>query len=240
MPKDTTDTLSRLYTLLSESLDIHPGITNAILSTREGAVVASVSRVSETDPRLLATVTAATLWAGNNILSKIRATEMEYLLQVTETETVLTVIQSHYCMTFVFEQTRDQLDIPSILSHLRSIVTRVELIMATERGPPVERLIDNLVKNILQITQAILLTQDGLPLSSVGLKNETETAAQIASIFANSRTFSESTSHTIISSQNIDLLIVRIDDNRLLAVICKGNSGMQIIDSVLQVVNSSL
>ena len=53
------DTLGEVASLLEEALKVHRSVKQIVLCTKEGVVVAAVSKEGDADPKVLATVSAA-------------------------------------------------------------------------------------------------------------------------------------------------------------------------------------
>jgi predicted regulator of Ras-like GTPase activity (Roadblock/LC7/MglB family) len=216
--------LGKVADLLGDALKVHRSVKDVILCTREGVVVAAVSRKNESiDPKVLSTVSAALVWAGTNVLGRVGKAKPSYLLHSTQTETILTALQPHYYLVIVLARNEQTGADPAILvSKFQSIATRIELLMGSSAAPSRETLLGNIVKAFPEITQAMLLTVEGLPLSSVGVEDYVEIAAMVSSIFANGLTYSNRTESIVINSEQVDLLVTRVDETRLLAVVCRG------------------
>jgi len=223
------NTLSEVANLLEDALNVDQSVRQVVLSTKEGVVVASVSKAEDKDPRLLATVSAALQWAGATTLSHIDKGRPTVMLQSTKIEQVLTVLQPQYQLTAVLSRGADaDLDVDEVIPAFQSIATRIQLLMGASFDYGGESILSRIVKAVPEVTQAILLTMDGLPLGAVGFENHVEVAALTSSMFANGLTFSDHTDAIIVSSEMTDLLIAKVDDKRLLLVACHGsNSGEQ-------------
>ncbi|RDE11433.1 MAG: hypothetical protein C4K47_09915 [Candidatus Thorarchaeota archaeon] len=218
------ETLGKVADLLGDALKVHRSVKNVILCTKEGVVVAAVSRKNESiDPKVLSTVSAALVWAGTNVLGRVGKAKPTYLMHSTQSETILTVLQPHYQLVIVLVRAEQAAMEPgSLVPKFQSIATRIELLMGSSAAPPKETLLGNIVKTFPEITQAMLLTIEGLPLGSVGLEDHIEIAALVSSIFANGLTYSNRTETILINSEQADLLVTRVDEARLLAVVCRG------------------
>jgi len=223
------NTLSEVANLLEDALNIHQSVRQVVLSTQEGVVVASVSKAEDKDPRLLATVSAALQWAGSTTLSHINKGKPIVMLQSTRIEQVLTVLQPQYQLTAVLSRGADaNLDVSEIIPAFQSIATRIQLLMGVSFDYGGESILGKIVEAVPEVSQAILLTMDGLPLGAVGFENHVEVAALASSMFANGLTFSDHTDAIIVSSEMTDLLVAKVDDKRLLLVACHGSgSGEQ-------------
>jgi hypothetical protein len=115
----------------------------------------------------------------------------------------------------------------------------MELVMGSTRAFGKQTILGTIVEQIPEITQAILLTIEGLPLGSVGFNDDIEVAGLLSSLFANGLTYSD-VSHTIsIDNSKIRLLITRIDETRLLATVCGGPSPEKLAEKVQQVLDGS-
>lgn len=235
------DTLGEVASLLEETLKAHRSVKQAVLCTREGVVVAAVSREGDTDPRILATVSAALVWGGSTALGHIKKSGPTHLIQTTTIERILTVVQPHYQLVVVLTKADDAgLDLDRYVPIFQSLATRMELVMGSTRAFGKQTILGTIVEQIPEITQAILLTIEGLPLGSVGFNDDIEVAGLLSSLFANSLTYSE-VSHTIsIDTPQLRLLITRVDENRLLAVVCGGSNPEELAHRVQHVLDQSL
>lgn len=235
------DMLAQVADLLEETLQVHKAVKNAVLCTREGVVVAAVSKHEDIDPRLLATVSAALAWAGNSALGHIDQSTPSHLIHSTRIENILTILQPHYQLVVVVTRGNDlSFDVSKHLPELQSLATRIELLMSSHSEFSKETLLGNIVEAIPEITQVMLLTLDGLPLGSVGFDDEVEIAGLIGSIFANGLTFSDSTEYIFVNSEKTDFLVYQVDEKRLLAVVCHGphpdDLARKVLDLVEQIV----
>jgi predicted regulator of Ras-like GTPase activity (Roadblock/LC7/MglB family) len=235
------DTLGEVAGLLEETLKAHRSVKQAVLCTTEGVVVAAVSREGDTDPRLLATVSAALVWGGTSALGHLKKAGLTHLIQTTKIERVLTIIQPHYQLVVVLSRANDAgLNLEQIVPTFQSLATRMELVMGSTRAFGKQTILGTIVEQIPEITQAILLTIEGLPLGSVGFSDEIEVAGLISSLFANGLTYSD-VSHTIsVNTRDIRLLITRVDENRILAAVCRGPNSEELSLKVQHVLDESV
>ena len=90
------------------------------------------------------------------------------------------------------------------------------------------------------MTRGVLLTIDGLPLGSVGFKDEVEVAAMVGSLFANGLTYSEVTDSISVDTAGLRLLITRVDETRLLAVVCPGPNPDEISQKVRLILDGAV
>jgi len=219
------DTLGEVTGLLKDALQLHRAIRCVVLATKEGVVVASVSRDEENDPRLLSTVSAALSWAGSTTLSQIGNKVPSYLIHSTPVERILTFVQPHYHLVLVVSRADDSgFDMNQFRTSFQSLLTRIEILMGAHSEFGKETILGRIVKSIPQINQAMVLTQEGMPLGSVGFDNDVEVAALTSSIFSNGLTFSPQTNYISVNAEDINLLVMRIDEKRLLVAVCKGPS----------------
>jgi predicted regulator of Ras-like GTPase activity (Roadblock/LC7/MglB family) len=234
------DTLGEVASLLEDTLKAHRSVKQAVLCTKEGIVVAAVSRGGDTDSRVLATISAALVWGGASALRHIKKSGPTHLTQTTSIERILTVIQPHYQLVVVLSRADDAgLNLDTLVPAFQSLATRMELVMGSTRAFGKQTILGTIVEQIPEITQAILLTIEGLPLGSVGFNDDIEVAGLLSSLFANGLTYSD-VSHTIsIDNSKIRLLITRIDETRLLATVCGGPSPEKLAEKVQQVLDGS-
>lgn len=234
-------TLGEVTDLLQDALAIHRAVRSVVLCTKEGVVVASVSRDENKDPRILSTVSAALAWAGTTTLSHVGDTKPTYLLQTTPIERIITILQPHYNLVVVTSRADDSgFAVDSFLPSFQSLATRIEIIMGSHSTFGKETILGMLVQAIPEITQAMVLTIEGLPLGSVGFANDIEVAALASSIYANGQTFAPETETLSINSDDTDLLVHRIDETRLLAVICRGPKPDLLCQRVLDVIQTQV
>jgi predicted regulator of Ras-like GTPase activity (Roadblock/LC7/MglB family) len=236
------ETLGKVADLLGDALKVHRSVKNVILSTKEGVVVAAVSRKGEDmDPKVLTTVSAALVWAGINVLSRVGKAKPTHLMHSTQSETILTILQPHYQLIIVLAKTEQAgLDLTTLVPKFQSIATRIELLMGSSSALLKETLLGNLVKAFPEITQAMLLTVEGLPLGSVGLDDHIEIAALVSSIFADGLTYSNRTETILIDSEQTNLLVTRVDDARLLAVVCRSSQPEALSKKVIAFVQENI
>jgi predicted regulator of Ras-like GTPase activity (Roadblock/LC7/MglB family) len=213
------ETLREITDLLEETMAVHKSVRSSVLSTKEGIVVAAASKDDRMDPYVLATVNAALLWAGATTLKHIDRLAPTYLLHSTPIEQILTVLQPHYQLIVVVSRADDEgFNLIDSIPIFQSIATRMELVMAASGATKREFILEKVVESIPEITKAMLVTLDGLPVNSVGFENHIEIAGLIGSIFANGLTFSEKTESITINSDKISLFITKVDEQRLLVV----------------------
>ncbi len=234
--------LGKVADLLADALKVHRSVKDVILCTKEGVVVAAVSRKNESiDPKVLSTVSAALVWAGTNVLGQVGKAKPTHLMHSTQGETILTVLQPHYQLVVVLARAEQTgVDSATLVSRFQSVATRIELLMGSSAAPSRETLLGNIVKAFPEITQAMLLTAEGLPLGSVGLENYVEIAALVSSIFANGLTYSNRTESILINSEQVDLLVTRVDETRLLAVVCRGTQPDVLSKKVMAFIQENL
>ncbi|MFW9834526.1 MAG: hypothetical protein ACFFEK_11060 [Candidatus Thorarchaeota archaeon] len=217
------DTLGEVATLLEETLKVHRSVKNAVLCTKEGVVVAAVARGGEIDPRVIATVSAALVWGGTAALQQLKSTGPTFLIHTTTIERILTIVQPHYHLIIIISRADDAgLNLQSLIPTFQSLATRMELVMGSTSAFGKQTILGKIVEEIPAVTQGVLLTVDGLPLGSVGFKDEVEVAAMMGSLFANGLTYSEVTDSISVDTEKLRLLITRVDETRLLAIVCPG------------------
>jgi predicted regulator of Ras-like GTPase activity (Roadblock/LC7/MglB family) len=226
-------TLSEVAGLLEETLKVHRSVKKAVLSTKEGVVVASVSREGEADSRILATVSAALVWGSLSTLGHLNESGPTHLVHTTGIERIVVIVQPHYQLVVVVSRADDAgLDLDTLIPTFQSLATRMELVMRSTSTFGKQTILGSIVESIPEITQAILLTSEGLPLGSVGFKDEIEVAGLIGSLFANGLTYSKMTDTISIDSKSMKLVVTRVDESRLLAVACRGPKPGEIAQRV--------
>jgi predicted regulator of Ras-like GTPase activity (Roadblock/LC7/MglB family) len=217
------ETLGEVATLLEETLKVHRSVKNAVLCTKEGVVVAAVARGGEVDPRVIATVSSALVWGGASALQHLKSSGPTHLVHTTSIERILTIVQPHYHLVIVISRADDAgLNLEPLVPAFQSLATRMELVMGSTSDFGKQTILGAIVEKLPEVTQGVLLTLDGLPLGSVGFKDEVEVAAMMGSLFANGLTYSEVTDSISLDASGIRLLITRVDESRLLAVVCPG------------------
>ncbi|MCK5239998.1 MAG: hypothetical protein KAR33_10645 [Candidatus Thorarchaeota archaeon] len=233
--------LGEVAGLLEEALNIHTSVRSVVLCTREGVVVASVSRDEELDPTILSTVSAALVWASITTMGSVGGTRPTHLVQSTPVSRILTVLQHHFQLVVVISRADDSgLLIENVLPTFQSIGTRVEILMSSRKGFKTGTILGRIVEAIPDISQAMVLTAEGLPIGSVGFQNDIEMAALVGSIFANGLTYSDLTETIYISSEDNNVIVQRVDEKRLLAVVCKGDNSEKISEQVKNVIDSEV
>ena len=227
------ETLGEVATLLEEALKVHRSVKNAVLCTQEGVVVAAVARGGEIDPRIIATVSSALVWGGNTALSHLKTSSPTHVIHTTVIERILTIVQPHYHLVVIISRADDAgLNLEPLIPAFQSLATRMELVMGSTAAFGKQTILGTVVEEIPEVTRGVLLTIDGLPLGSVGFKDEVEVAALISSLFANGLTYSEVTDTISVDTPGTRLLITRVDDARLLAVVCPGQNPNEIAQKV--------
>ena len=227
------DTLGEVASLLEETLNVHRSVKQVVLCTSEGVVVAAVAREGDADPKVLATVSAALVWGGSSTLSHLKHPRPTHLIHTTTIERVVTIVQPHYQLVVVLSRADDAgLNLLQLIPTFQSLATRMELIMGSTRDFGEQTILGKIVEQIPEVTQALLLTMDGLPLGSVGFSDAIEVAAMVGSLYANGLTYSEVT-HTIsVDTDTSKLVIIRVDEARLSAVVCRGPDHEEISQKV--------
>ena len=227
------ETLGEVATLLEETLKVHRSVKSAVLCTREGVVVAAVARGGEIDSRLIATVSSALVWGGASALHLLKKSGPTYLVHTTSIERVVTIVQPHYHLIIVISRADDAgLHLESFVPAFQSLATRMELVMGSTSAFGKQTILGRIVEEIPAVTQGVILTIEGLPLGSVGFKDEVEVAAMVGSLFANGLTYSEVTDSISIDTAGLKFLIMKVDEARLLAVVCPGPNPSQISERV--------
>ena len=227
------DTLGEVASLLEETLKVHRSVSHAVLCTKEGVVVAAVARGGEIDPRVIATVSSALVWGGSSALNHLKHSGPTHLIHTTSIERILTIVQPHYHLIVIISRADDAgLNLSSLIPTFQSLATRMELVMGSTSAFGKQTILGTIVEEIPEVTQGVLLTIDGLPLGSVGFKDEVEVAAMMGSLFANGLTYSEVTDSISVDTAGLRLLITRVDETRLLAVVCPGPSPDEISQKI--------
>ncbi len=217
----TLETLGEVASWLQELLESDTRIIHVILSTNEGIVVTAVSKQPGLDPQILSTVSAAINSASSTTLNQIGAPSPEYLIHTMSDQTVITVIQSYFSLIVVYGiEFHSSMQIETIVAQLNSLLLRIELLISSSTNLSEESLLTRILAVSPKIKHALLLTADGLPLSSVGFGDTIKLAGLVSSIFANGMTLSMDTEILSIGYESGRLIIIKIDDSRLLAVLC--------------------
>ncbi len=230
--------LIKVTELLGTALESHVAIKDAVLCTQEGVIVAAASKHQDLDPRIIATVSAAIAWVGRTTLEKVTASTPTHVTLVTPHNQVLILVQANYYIILVISNDEST---PFVLSEhiqlLKSLAAQIELLMTTDPEFVTANILGRVVQSIPGVIGVMLLTIDGLPLGSVGFEDDIEIAGLVGSLFANGLTFSKHTDHILLESETNNLLIVRVDEKRLLAVTYRNGTPdtcEQIIDTVRQ------
>jgi predicted regulator of Ras-like GTPase activity (Roadblock/LC7/MglB family) len=235
------DTLGEVANLLEEALKVHRSVKQIVLCTKEGVVVAAVSREGDADPKVLATVSAALVWGGSSTLSHLKHALPTHLVHTTSIERILTIIQPHYQLIVVLSRANDAgLNLTQLVPTFQSLATRMELVMGSTRDFGEQTILGTIVEQIPDVTQAILLTVEGLPLGSVGFNDAIEVSGMVASLYANGLTYSETTNTISIDTPDMKLVITRVDETRLLAVVCRGPDSEEIAQKVRLVLDTTV
>lgn len=235
------DTLGEVASLLEEALKVHRSVKQIVLCTKEGVVVAALSREGDADPKVLATVSAALVWGGSSTLSHLKHSLPTHLIHTTSIERVLTIIQPHYQLVVVLSRADDAgLNLTQLVPVFQSLATRMELVMGSTRDFGEQTILGKIVEQIPEVTQAILLTIDGLPLGSVGFNDAIEVSGMVGSLYANGLTYSNVT-HTIsVDNPDLKLVITRVDESRIVAVICSGPNPDEVAQRVRLVLDAAV
>ncbi len=231
--------LAEVADLLENALNLHPALIGVVLSTREGVVVASVLREETIEPTVLSTVSAALVWSSITTMSNISRPKPSHLIHYAGSETVLIVLQHQYQLVCVFSDSQDD-EIYSIITELQSIGTRIEILMRSAEDFGSGTILGRVVEAIPTVDQGMVLTIEGMPISSIGLKNDIEIAALIGSIFANGLTYSELTDSIIIGSEDIDMIIQKLDEKRLLVVIVKDEDSKSVCKRINEIIQAGI
>ena len=233
------DTLGEVANLLEEALKVHRSVKQIVLCTKEGVVVAALSREGDADAKVLATVSAALVWGGSSTLTQLKHSLPTHLVHTTSIERILTIIQPHYQLVIVLSRADDAgLSLDEYIPTFQSLATRMELVMGSTRDFGEQTLLGKIVEQVPEVTQAILLTAEGLPLGSVGFNDAIEISGMIGSLYANGLTYSDVTSTISIDTPDLKLIIIRVDETRLLAVVCKGPNPEEIAKRVQSVLDT--
>ncbi|MHA1908779.1 MAG: hypothetical protein ACW98Y_15875 [Candidatus Thorarchaeota archaeon] len=174
-------------------------------------------------------------------MGNIGGAKPTYLVQSTPVVRVLTVMQHHFQLVVVISRADDSgFVLEKLLPTFQSIGTRVEILMSSREGFQTGTILGRIVEAIPDITQAMVLTSEGLPIGSVGFQNDIEMAALVGSIFANGLTYSNLTDTIYISSDENNVIVQRMDEQRLLAIVCKGNDSEGICEQVRSIIDSGV
>lgn len=227
------ETLGEVATLLEETLKVHRSVKNAVLCTKEGVVVAAVARGGEVDSRVVATVSSALVWGGASALTHLKTSGPTHLVHTTSIERILTIVQPHYHLVVIISRADDAgFNLEPLIPAFQSLATRMELVMSSTIAFGKQTILGTIVEEIPEVTQGVLLTIEGLPLGSVGFEDEVEMAGLMGSLFANGLTYSEVTNTISVDTDGMKLLITRVDESRLLAVVCPGPNSNEIAQKV--------
>lgn len=235
------ETLREITDLLEETMEVHKSVRSSVLSTKEGIVVAAASKDDNLDPYVIATVNAALVWAGTTTLEHIDRMEPTHLLHSTPIEQILTILQPHYQLIITISRADDEgFNLIESIPTFQSIATRMELAMAASGATEREFILEKVVEAIPDITKAMLVTLDGLPVNSVGFDDHIEVAGLAGSIFANGLTFSDKTDSITIHSDKISLFITKVDEKRLLVVVLPTPKYVKLRDRINTLIQDAI
>ncbi len=235
MPEET---LSQVTSLLEEAANLHECIRSVILSTTEGVIVAAITKDKRSEPHVVATVSAALVWASQSAVHQVGGLRPTHLIHDTHLERIAIIIQPHYQLVVTISKSGEQgFSLQEHLPTFESLATRVEMIIGSSKVLKHEELLSKIIEALPEIREAMLITYDGLPLSSVGFKNHIEIAGLAGSIFANGLTYSSLTNSMTIKSDRLNLLVVKVDDNRLLVTVCRGDQADELAAQVEEVLH---
>ncbi len=233
--------LAEVATLLEDALKLHTSIRGVVLSTREGVVVASVSRDETMDPTILSTVSAALVWASSTTMENISSQKPTHLIHNAGVNRVLIVLQHQYQLVTVISKADDAgLLMKDLIEGLQSIGTRIEILMRSTKSFGSGTILGQIVEAVPSVSQGLVLTIEGLPIASIGFTNDIEVAALAGSIFANGLTYSESTETIIIGSKGLDIVIQKLDEKRLLAVVLKGVDSEKTANRIKEIIEAGI
>lgn len=233
--------LAEVANLLEDALQLHSSLRGVILCTREGVVVASLSRDETIDPTILSTISAALVWASTTTMENISGHKPTHLIHDAGVNRVLIVLQHQYQLVNVISKADDAgLTIIDLIESLHAIGTRIEILMRSTKSFGSGTILGKIVEAIPSVSQAMVLTTEGLPIGSIGVKNDIEVAALLGSIFANGLTYSQSTDGIVIGSKELDIIIQKLDDKRLLAVVLKGEEPEKISERIKEIVQAGI
>ncbi|MHA1636918.1 MAG: hypothetical protein ACTSUB_02780 [Candidatus Thorarchaeota archaeon] len=218
-----SDTLAEVTNLLEETLNLDKTIQSVVLCSREGVVVASVSQIDTFNPGMLATISAAMAFASTSTISLIGESKPTYIQLCTSIERIILIVQPKYQLVVISSLDQPDSVVDKLIAKLESIAVRVEILMGGHGLFSGETILEKIVKVIPEIKQAMILTNEGLPVEAVGIEKSIEMGALIGSIYANGLTYSQGTDSISISGDNITILLNRIDETRLLVVLFRGS-----------------
>ncbi len=238
MPEDT---LAQIAGLLEEAINVHECVRNIVVCTTEGVVVAAVSKDERIEPSMLATVSAALMWASQSALHHVGGSLPTHLIHDTRLERILVLLQPHYQLVLVLSKSVEAgFNLEEALPVFHSVATRVEILIGSSETLKHEDLLGTVVTAIPEIKEAMLVTLDGLPLATVGFKEHIEVAALAGSIFANGLTYSGHTRSISISADRVNFIVLKVDDNRLLVAVCRGDDPASLCKKLDDLVEEGL
>ncbi len=233
--------LGEVARLLESTISMDDCIRAVVLSTREGVVVASVSRDDSVIPDVTATVSAALVWAGDAAMDKVTGGTPDCLVHTTETETVLIVVGRDFHIVVVLRRNcTSRLDIERLIPVARSAVSRAEMLMGSAEEFAREDLLSMLMASFPEVERAMLVTLDGLPVMAAGLADSVEVAGLAASIFANGLTYSIATRWVVVRAGAYSLLVIRVDEQRLLVAGTHANRPEELCQRIVDLLQSGL
>ncbi|MFW9978068.1 MAG: hypothetical protein ACFFEJ_08325 [Candidatus Thorarchaeota archaeon] len=233
--------LAEVANLIEDALQLHSSLRGVVLSTREGVVVASVSRDESMNPTLLSTVSAALVWASTTTLDNISGNKPTHLIHNAGVNRVLIVLLHQYQLVTVISRADDAgLQMRDLIESLQSIGTRIEILMRSTKSFGSGTILGMIVEAIPSVSRGMVLTLEGLPIGSIGFANDIEVAALAGSIFANGLTYSEATDTIVIGSKDINVIIQKLDEKRLLAVVVNVEDSEAIADRIKEIIQAGI
>ncbi|MEM2143447.1 MAG: hypothetical protein QXS20_02930 [Candidatus Thorarchaeota archaeon] len=222
---------------MREAMITYPGITRVLLCNREGIVITAIHRDTEIDPRPIATVSAATAWAASSLLLHLGKKGPNHILLVNHQESLVVLLEPDCYLVFLLDTRASPpgVEMMSYVARLHTLAERVQEIVCSQIGPVQRDLATLISQRIPEAEHVMVLTADGLPLSSLNLPDDIEVAALAGSAFANGITFSEQTDHLIMGSENMTVLVARLDSSRLLLVAGAGLGRPGVIQRTLMI-----
>ncbi|MCF2136468.1 MAG: roadblock/LC7 domain-containing protein [Candidatus Thorarchaeota archaeon] len=233
--------LTKVTELLGQALESHEAVINAVVCTQEGVIVAAASKRQDIDPRIIATVSAAIAWVGRTTLEKVTTSSPSHVTLVTPRNHVIILIQANYYVIIVTSTDgASSFNLSEHIQLFKSLSAQIELLMSSDQEFSTANILGRVVQSIPGVTRAMLLTLDGLPLGSVGFEDDIEVAGLVGSMFANGLTFSSLTDYILMQSDDANLLIVRVDETRLLAVVYRDGVSPDICELIVDTVRQSV
>ncbi len=233
-------TLESVNSILDEIISSYAAVQGCLVCTKEGEVISHAFRESELEPTRLSTVAAALMYSGRTAYSQMFNADPSVIIQATSFEYYLLFRQEDFSLVVIL--TKDLVednDLEPFIHDFNEYATSIQSQLLSISTYEKNTLLGELFSEVSKIKQALLLTVEGLPLASRGFQDETEISAVLSAIYANCQTLSMLTEFIVIEGDKDRIIIFKVDDKRLLALVSAGESLGIIINQVKRVLRES-